>query len=271
MTPSPDISQKQYNLKYDLEKGTEFIIESSLSYYNTQEMQGDIAEAYKNGSSKYLIKVKEKKDNGFELSLEYLEKKMQTNKSSGLFERDYSGLIGKNVNFRLSSKGETSGFEGFENLPEIPIGNRTLKKDQHIQDIWDIFPYLPDKEVKIGDTWTWTYNKEKINNGGKKSTVKRDYTCKLINEFKKNGFDCIKIESSYTEKETGEDMRGGNIELKFTFDGKGKEIFYFAYKEGIFIEAEGNFSRSGTVTAESYGLFVPVTEDVKYKRTIKLK
>ena len=272
MIINPGNSTLKYDLKYKYKKGTEFIISSTSSYYSTQEQQGDIAEVYKNGNFKYLIKVKEEKDNGFEIEMEYLEMKMEAERSSGLFNRDYSGFKGKNVSFLLSPSGETSGFEGFENLPEIAIENRTtFNKSQHIQEIWDIFPYLPDKEKEIGDSWTWTYKKERTNQGGKKSTVIREYTFRLIDEFKKNGFDCIKIESDYTEKETGEDLRMGSIDLKFNFEGKGKETFYFAYKEGSFIEVEGSFNRSGNVVAESYGMTIPVTEDIKYKRTIKFK
>ena len=133
-------------------------------------------------------------------------------------------------------------------MPDInPEENKVLGRtapDDYLHRICTLFPRLPEKEVEIGDSWTARVEEEYPAYGGAKSKITAEYTYKILGEEKREGYDCLKIEMNYEQTTKSEGERRGRP-FKYEMGGKGKEIIYFAYKEGIFISKKGNYNPDG--------------------------
>ncbi len=65
----------------------------------------------------------------------------------------------------------------------------------------------------------------------------------FINYF---GMECAKISAVVTGKMTGKGKQGG-MDLTFNGDIEGIDLWYFAYKEGIFVKIESNAKTDATI------------------------
>ena len=81
-------------------------------------------------------------------------------------------------------------------------------------------------------------------------------TVKIIEETKKDGFDCLKIEETTIQKMTGEFEQNG-MPLSLERETKGTEIIYFAYKKGMFLHRENKSNAEGIITVVEMDTEIP--------------
>ena len=261
--------EKGFILTYHPEEGTKFTIVSSGTSEIVMDQMGTevVVNVEGKGEDSFeVISVDNKAGVTFEL--EYKERSDNVESQAGSASTDYSELIGKKAKFVVSSLGKASSFEGFENLPEITTAlQETTNKDQYILGVKATFPMLPEKAAKFGDTWTETDEQEIPASGGEFKIVSNS-TYKLIEEAKKDGFDCVKIEVISTVKTTGSGETQG---MPFTLEREANitEIIYFAYKKGMYLSREGSSKQEGIINFESIGMEIP--QDITGKSSVIVK
>jgi hypothetical protein len=236
---------KNYELKYNLTKNSKFTLTVETTGNQIIEQCGENVEAKINSKGKYFFNVLGIDNEGnMKVGVEYKDRSFLLDHPMGPLKTDYSPLLGYKVNFLISPRGYTSGFEGFNDLPPI---NRELKgvmtKDDHIKTFKNMFPVLPGISKEIGDSWTENTTIEVDN---EEKNITSTYT--LLDEIKTNGYDCLKIKIQKDIKESGISEQNG-MEIERELEGEGESILFFAYKEGIIIKIEDLTSLEGVIRA----------------------
>jgi len=222
-------NEKGRNLKYDYSFSIDRIYErSGKKIKNTRKTNAVID---------YLIQGSDKEGNiivtlSFDLLSIY----------SKNLDREYTGdtrkSIGVPVIYTLNYRGKVIEVKGIDELPVIPeIG---LKGEY---DLISLFFQLPERQVKINDTWTgsWTYSQRNVFNT----------TYKLMGVEEKYGYECLKIETS-TEEIISGTQQSGNIDMIMSGEAHLEGVIYFAWKEGIIVEKSYK-EDAGNLTIETSG------------------
>jgi len=252
-------AEKLYELKYQLKPGTTFVIVSTGETESVTDQMGTevVASITGDGEDTYTV-LSADKDKGLTIELEIGERTQDISSDMGSASTDFSELIGKKAKFVLLPNGEAEGFEGFDELPEVTTGSgETLTKELYIIGVKDTFPKLPDKPVKIGDTWKDVQGYD-VPLGDYTLRSDSDYTYTLLEEVKKDGIDCLKIEVTGTDKVTGEfEQQGTLLELERVTTTKA--VMYFAYNMGMFVLYEAESKAEGIIFVPSAGIEIPQT------------
>jgi len=268
-TTEASAHMKQYELKYKIAKGTKFIISSSGTLESITDQMGTEVVADISGVGKDIYVVLGETDEGLTIEMEYGERTQDVESDQGSASTDYSGLIGKKVKFVLKPNGEVTGYEGYDALPEITTASQeTLTADIYKLGAKGTFTRLPDKSLTIGDTWTHTETNE-IPVEGNVIISTSDTTYKVIEETKREGFDCLKIEFSSKDKLQGDFQQGG-MDLSMERETTTTGTLYFAYDEGMFVYSEAEGKGEGIITVEQMGVDIPQTLNSKGSVTVQI-
>jgi hypothetical protein len=264
-------AEKLYELKYQLKPGTKFVIVSTGETESVTDQMGTevVASITGDGEDTYTV-LSADKEKGLTIELEIGERTQDISSDMGSASTDFSELIGKKAKFVLLPNGEAADFEGFDELPEVTTGSgETLTKDLYILGVKDTFPKLPDKPVKIGDTWKDVQGHDvPLGSGTLRSDS--DYTYKLIEEVEKDGYDCLKIEVMGTDNLSG-DFEQQGTPLSLERDTTTKAVLYFAYKKGMFILYEAESKAEGIIFVPSAGMEIPQTMTTKGNVVVRFK
>ena len=129
---------------------------------------------------------------------------------------------------------------------------------------------LPEKEFKVGDSWTEkTKGAPDENQGGFRfgsleQTEERKTKYTVVGEEKKKGLQClhIKMTSTYSREGEGE-MRGNEISVEG--EGETKAEVWFAPKEGVVVEfTENTFYEGTTAFSGQRNMTMPSSNETKY-------
>jgi len=149
----------------------------------------------------------------------------------GEISPDLTAVQGKGFDMTLSGQGSKVDVSGAETIEyEITPG----EKRNVAMSFKFLFPKLPEKSVKIGDTWSMTDTiSEKYDNNEVNMIVRNDYT--YVGTETINGYQCARIESVVTGTRTGKAIQKG-IEILSDGAMQGNGTYYFAKKEGRLVK-----------------------------------
>lgn len=269
--PTLFAGEKLYELKYHVAKGTKITMISSGEVNTVMDQMGTevVVDSYYEAEDIFVILSANKKK-GLTMEYEFGERSQGVDSAMESNSTDFSELIGKKVKFILLPNGKAEGFDGFDALPEITSsGGGELNEETYILGVKTTFPRLPDKPVKIGDTWSDTLVMD-IPQGNSVLKSENNFTYKLIEETKKDGFDCLKIEMTGTSRLSGDFEQEGmllSIEREETSTG----TLYFAYKEGMLISIESESIGEGIIIVPSVGMEIPETITSKGSLTVRIE
>ncbi len=159
---------------------------------------------------------------------------------------------------RLGKELDLSGAESIKyNLGQA--GERDLASNFQA-----IFPDLADKPVKIGDTWTSKDTiTEKIGSGEIKISLESLNT--LAGFETVDELECAKITANITGSLEGAGQQMG-ADLAFKGDIEGSETWYFAYKEGLFVNQKIDVITKGTVNVLGpQEMSIPMAQNMKFE------
>ena len=250
------------NLIYNQDPNTVFNLKYKVSGEQILEVMGTEQVQSNSNETVYNVRVVSAgQEKGLALEFEFIKYEGSTENMQGTINSDFSAVIGKKASLTLNSKGNTSDFKGFDKIPEVEIipGMDTVDEPDYIFGVRYLFPTLPDKPVKIGDTWKAAREMEiPISTG--KLVLSINYTYTLIDTTTMNGIKCLKIEGKQMNTGKGE---GDSPQGPFVITGKGKgtEVINFAYKKGMLLSYEGNTTFNGN--AEIMGMEIPLTFKIK--------
>ncbi|MFC2156550.1 DUF6263 family protein [Acidobacteriota bacterium] len=256
----PAASQKVYELKYQMSVGTKFVMKSTgASNVETDQMGNIVTTDITGGGEDKFTVLAASPETGLTLEYEFGERdQLMESSVVGSASTDFSELVGMKVKFLLSKTGDVDGYEGFDKLPAITTSTEdTLDEASYKLGAKSLWFALPEKPVKIGDTWT-DEQTEDIPVQDSVLTSESTTTYKVVEEVQKDGYDCLKIEHNGVTRLSGEfEQQGTPLTMERETTSKG--VFYFAYKLGMFIYSEGDANGEGIITVESMGIEIPQT------------
>lgn len=262
--------EKKYSLEYKFKKGTGFGMTTTTERKSLREIMGNEIKTIKTDMVVYDAKVAQEKSETATIEVTYKERSHKTDDPQNQHNVDFSGLLGKTGQFTMTSRGKLSEFVGFDALPELVISSgQAHGENQYINELKEFFVQLPEDEIAVGETWSYTVVfDETVAGGGAKVIINYEYTLAEVTE--KNGHDCLKLTGEYTANVKGGGVEQG-MEFTITLDGKGSETAWFAYKIGMLLETEAASFLEGALVAEDVGFEMPIRNDYTSKRTVILK
>lgn len=257
--PTQFPEEKNYELKYQLSEGMKFTMTSSGEMNSLMDQMGTevVADITGEGKDIYIV-LSSDELKGLTLELEFGERSQEVVTGGQSLSTDFSQLTGKKTTFVLLRNGKVEGFEGFDDLPDIATSTgEVLNSETYRLGVKTTFPRLPDRPVKIGDSWTDEQDMDiPVEGSTLLSEDKSTYT--VIDETQFDGYECLKIEVIGTSKLTG-DFEQGGTPLSIERDTTSKGIMYFAYKKGMFIRMESESTAEGIITVPSASIDIPQT------------
>ncbi|MBC8180667.1 hypothetical protein H8E88_06030 [candidate division KSB1 bacterium] len=273
---------KDKNLSYKSNEGDVLIYESVRKNTRTMERGGETSDF--TTTRKYDFQLKTEKVENlicFELTVNKLETSSEGGRGFRGSQLDPEKIKGKRARIKIKPSGE---FIEITAIDSISVGERRgrdnnrsrrpRRRGNPVNQLRIAFFQLPDKQIKVGDSWTEDYKEPARDAGGfmgrlsqdRKVDGKSKYT--VIGEEDKNGLNCyhIKVESEYSIESQGS-MRGN--EFNTEREGESTADIWFAYKEGILVEyTQSDFSES--TTAISGEMNRTMASSGESKSTLKL-
>lgn len=216
----------------------------------------------------------------FELTVNKLESSSEGGRRFRESRLDPEKIIGKRVRIKIKPTGEHSEITAIDSITfeqrsgQRDRGRRPGSRGNPVNQLRVAFFQLPDKPIKVGDSWTEDYKEPAQADAGfsgrfsqeRKVEGKSKYT--VVGEEEKNGLNCfhIKVESEYSRESHGS-MRGNNVNSEG--EGESTADVWFAYKEGILVEYTQSDFYEGT-TAISGEMNRTMANSNKSKSTLKL-
>jgi hypothetical protein len=132
-------------------------------------------------------------------------------------------MVGKSIMMRIRENGEIVEPQGIKSMVTLQGPSSDVSSM-----FFSLYPIFPDRELKIGESWTQTSEIPESQMG---VAVESKYT--FVRKEDRKGYKCAVIDftTSMNVKVKGEEAM--NIEGS----GTGKGTCYFAYKKGLIVES----------------------------------
>ena len=154
---------------------------------------------------------------------------------------DLSGLKGKSFNMSLSQDGKEFDLSDAKNLSyEVNGESQSIEAEFQM-----IFPKLPDKPVKMGDTWP-TKDVVVEKSSGSEITMNFDNVNTLEGFERIKGINCAKITMVSTGTRKGNQSVQG-MDLMHDGTVNGTSVFYYAIEGGYFVKYVSEGSQTGII------------------------
>jgi len=172
---------------------------------------------------------------------------------------DMSGVIGQSFEMALSILGEEKDLPDPDSIQYDlgPGGKRSA-----ISSVQMLFPDLPGRPIKVGDSWTTVDGFTEEGAGGD-MTISFESVNTLVGFETVSGMECAKIEAEYTGR-----MKGSGIEGPAQWESEGElegvSTWYFAYKEGILVKdtTEGTGAANVVAQTPQGEMTIPTMQDI---------
>jgi len=260
--------KKTFELTYKMSQGQTFTMSTEGSTVIKTDQMGQMINVEINSASENGYRILTASPDGtMNCELEYKSMKQSAKTPNGDNSTDYSTWIGKKVQFNVAPRGTLSDFKGFDQLSEISSATgEKITGELTQKGMSNQFFELPDHAVKIGETWTVKNNSDIPYAGSTlKSEVSTIYT--VIENVKKDGMDCLKIEAAGVQKLSGEFEQAGN-QLELTRETKSSSVIWFALEKGMYISMESTSAGTSQIFVPAAGVTIP--QEITGKSTVKV-
>jgi hypothetical protein len=244
-------------LAYQFSEGKTVAYRQTSTENQNVEAMGQQVASQTISAIEFSAKQKGSKDGQFTLGVTINAFKVNVDGQQGSYSADTSADVGKSFDMVLSSLGkeiDTSGASAIQ-YELGPNGKRDLTGN-----FQTFFPDLPERPVKIGDSWP-SEDKvtEKVGSNEIHITAKNVHT---IDGFETvDGFDCVRIKTVAKGTMAG-DIDQGGVGLSINATIEGTDTWYFAIKEGIFVKLDSKGILAGSIAVgEPANMTLPLTGD----------
>jgi hypothetical protein len=221
---SCSIVEKTYQLSFSREKGKNIKYQYSFDVKRYQEADGSENQSHRTTKAVIDYTVNGIDEDGHLSITQKFDSLYIWGKSPtrGEYTTDTKERIGLPVHFTLDRSGNVLKTEGLE--------ENTMSE----WDMISIFFQLPDRKVKIGDSWTGVWVWEPFRSSGfRQNTFTTTY--QVVEKVMHKDYDCLNIETNTKETIVGKSTYEGNP-TESTGEAHLTGEIYFAYKEGIIVE-----------------------------------
>lgn len=248
-------------LAYRMPEGQPLDYRFSVEQTQTIEIMGQVIDTESDQSIEFSVRAKGMKDGNHELDVTIDSMKVNVAGPQGSMSPDMRSIIGKSFAVTLSELGKELELSGAASLQYDlgPSGTRNVSSS-----FQSMFPDLAGKPVKVGDTWA---SEEMITD----KTEGAEIRIRFKNQHRLEGFEtvdgleCARIKTAVTGTLEGEGEQQG-VGLTFKGDLQGTDIWYFAYREGLYVGMTSSVSVDGTVdTSGAQSMTIPLKQKIDMK------
>jgi len=259
-TPAAPEAQadKTVVLEYKMPAGRALTYQAKTEEAQIMEVQGQAMDTQTGGSSTFTFKAKGPKDKNLLLGVT-VDDIVVTVASSvqGDMSPNMDSVKGKSFDMVLSPLGAEVDVTGAEAITyDMAAETRNLASGFKV-----FFPDLPGKPVKIGDTWPSTDGfEEKTGSMTLRIDLKNANTLEGFETI--DGMECARVATQVTGTING---TGNQMGMDLTFSGttKGKTIWYFPVKEGLFVKMTSESTSEMSIDVSAAGMTIPMTQTAK--------
>lgn len=174
---------------------------------------------------------------------------------------DLSAIIGKDFGLTLTPKGRKVAFSNPDSI-KIEFGQMMGGKQDIERFYRNLVPRLPEQPIKIGESWTVTED-EVVPQGGLSINVHHESQHTLEGVETIAGMECMKITAKTTGTLDGTGKQMG-MDVNFEGDLEGTSTWYFAYKNGMFVQSASELFMEGTAAVSGQmNMTIPITQTTK--------
>ncbi len=240
-------------LEYKMPSGRALTYQAKSEEAQIIEVMGQSMDTSTATVSDLTFKAKGKKDKDILLGVTVDDMSMSVVGSQGDMSPDMSSVKGKSFDMVLSALGNEVDVSGAEAISFAMEGEaRSL-----VSSFQNFFPDLPGKPVKIGDTWPATASiEEKTTSIVIRLDFQYVHTLDGIEVI--DGLECARVVSQVTGAISGSGNQGGQ-DMTFAGTSKGKDIWFFAVKEGTLVKAASESASEIFIDVPAAGMSIPMT------------
>lgn len=207
-------------------------------------------------SLSFVAKEAQGKDHLLEVTIDDMT--MSVSSASGDLSPDLTSVRGKSFNMILSPSGTPVDVSGAEAITyEMANNTRSVASGFKL-----FFPHLPDRPVKIGDSWpSSAVVEEKY--GATTVLIELQVINQLEGIENVEGMDCVRVRSEATGTISGTGRQEG-ADLVFGGTIKGSDVWHFAVKKGLYVDSTSENVTEMTISVTGPATFtIPTTQTRK--------
>lgn len=251
--------QAAVTLAYQFPEGRALTYRTSSTQIQNMEVMGQSMTTESVSSSDFTVKGKGLKDGDLVLGVTIDAIKTDVSSPQGNMSPDMSVVVGKSFDMIVSKLGKEIDVSGAEAIKyDMPTGgSRDLSSGFQA-----FFSNVPDKPIKIGDTWPSEDSiVQKEGMGETRIHFTNENTFEGIETV--DGYECARIKAVVKGTITGSlDQQGVSITIDIKMDGT--DTWYFAIKEGIYVKSDMKAVMGGVVAVgEPANMTIPVTGETR--------
>jgi hypothetical protein len=255
---APALPQAQASpvvLEYKMPAGQVLKYQDRSEMRQTSDIMGQSVETAITSTGAYSFQAKGRKDANFLLGVTIDDMGMSVATPRGDMSPDLKPVIGRSLDMVLSPLGAEVEVTGAEDITyELAGSSRNAATFFKV-----FFPDLPGKAVKVGDSWPSSYVIEEKSGP---TSVRMDF--QSLNTLEGwetiDGMECARITAKVTGTISGTGKQQG---MDTSTDGtsKGKDVWYFAVKEGIFVKSTSELTTEVTTSLTgAQSMTIPTTQ-----------
>ena len=244
-------------LQYSMPDNQSLKYQTSSEFTQKMDIMDQSVEIESNEMSVFSVSPKGREGDNYRLGVTIDAMSMSISSPRGEITSDMSSVVGKSFDMSLSSLGKEGDLSGAKSIQyEMTPGNmRNIASGFQV-----VFPDLPGKPVKIGDTWV---SNDTITDESSSGEIRMFFESlnKLEGFETIDGMECAKITAVITGTLDGVGEEQG-IEMITEAGIEASDTWYFAYKEGIFVKMISSGTAEGKTTASGpQSMTIPFTRE----------
>jgi hypothetical protein len=255
---APAVSQGQASgvvLEYKMPAGQVLKYQEKSEMRQVSDIMGQSVETVLTSTGAYSFQAKGRKETNFLLGVTIDDMGMSIATPRGDMSPDLKPVIGKSLDMVLSPLGAEVDVIGAEAITYELAGNpRSAATFFKV-----FFPDLPGKAVKVGDSWPSSYVIEE--KSGPTSVRMEFQSLNTLEGWETvDGMQCARITAKVTGTISGTGKQQG-FDTSTDGTAKGKDVWYFAVKEGIYVKATSELATETTTSLTgAQSMTIPSTQ-----------
>ncbi|HOW84570.1 MAG TPA: hypothetical protein P5119_04360 [Candidatus Aminicenantes bacterium] len=245
-------------LEYRMPAGRVLTYEAKAEQSQVMDIMGQSNDTRTSSTSVFTVKSKSLKDKNFLLGVTIDSTAVTVaNSLQGDMSPDMSAVKGKSFDMVLSPLGSEVDVAGAEAI------TYTISGETHTMasGFKTFFPDVSGKPALVGETWPSSATVEETA-GPIKIKVEVQNVNTLEGFETVEGMNCARIATQVTGTLTGSGSQMG-MDLSFTGVIKGRDVWYFAVKEGIYVQATSETTTQMSIDVPAAGMTIPATQTSK--------
>jgi hypothetical protein len=261
-TPSPEAAPAAKALagavlEYKMPAGRALTYQSSSEDAQVMEVMGQTMDTHTANTSAFTFKAKGRKEKDLLLSVTIDDIAASVTGAQGDLSPDMSSVKGKSFDMVLSPLGSEVDVSGAEALTyAIATETRNLASGFKA-----FFPDLPGRAIKVGDTWPSTDAVEE-KTGSLTIQIQLQNVHTLEGFETVDGMECARVSTEISGTISGSGNQMGQ-DMTFSGTSKGKNVWHFAVKEGIYVKAASELKTEMSIEVSSAGMTIPMSQTSK--------